>query len=132
MNIKICPICVIVSGGWLILSAGVAWGYLLSELYAVPISLLMGGTVVGIAYQGEKKLNWASRHPLFWKISIVSLGMPVAYFFVNNLSKPIVIIELILLILISYFFFVNRPTKSSESKFNNRVRNIEEQMEKCC
>ena len=131
MNIKICPICAIVSGIWLILSAGVAWGYLELSAFMVPIALLMGGTVVGIAYQGERKLSWASTHPLSWKALVIFLGMPTAYFFLNNLSKQIVIIELVSLILISYLFFVNRP-RPSELKSNKRIRDIEEQMEKCC
>lgn len=132
MKINICPICVIVSGTWLILSAGVAWGYFSAISSLVPIALLMGGTVAGIAYQGERKLDWASRHQLLWKILVVLFGMPLAYIFVTNLSKPIVIIELFLLLLISYFFFVKRSGQSSGSKTDKRVRDIEEKMEQCC
>ena len=132
MNIKICPICAIVSGTWLILSAGVAWDHLNLSAYLAPIALLMGGTVVGVAYQGEKKLYWASKHPLLWKMLVVFLGMPIAYLLVNNLNKQIVIIELVSLILISYFFFVNRPAKPGELKSNEKIRDIEEQMDKCC
>jgi drug/metabolite transporter (DMT)-like permease len=117
----------------------VAWGYLESSVYLIPIALLMGGTVVGIAYQGERKLNWASQHPLLWKILVVFLGMPAAYFFITNLSKSIVITELILLILIAHFFFIKRPAWSSGSKPDKSlpadeagIRDIEEQMKQCC
>lgn len=132
MKINICPICIVVSGSWLTLSIGVVWGYLPAALYLVPIALLMGGTVVGIAYQGERKLDWASRHNLLWKILVVFLGMPIAYIFVTNPSKPVVIIELALLFLISYFFFIKRPIRSGGSASDKRISDIEEKMEQCC
>lgn len=132
MKIHICPLCVIVSGTWLMLSIGVAWGYLSIALYGLPIALLMGGTVVGIAYQGERRLHWASRNNLLWKTVIVALGMPIAYMFVTHLSKSVVGIELVLLLVIAYFFFVKRPMRSRGSVSNTRISDIEEKMEHCC
>ena len=129
MKINICPICVIVSGIWLILSAGVAWGYLASEQFMIPIAILMGGSVVGIAYQGEKKFIWASTHSLIWKIIIIFSGMPAAYLFVINLSKPLVVTEFILLIIIAYFFFIKRLKQPGGL---HTISQIEKQMEQCC
>lgn len=136
MKINICPICVAVSSLWLVLSAGVAWGYLELSVYLVPIALLMGGTVVGIAYLGEKKCRWAAQHQLLWKILVIAGGMPLAYLLIINLNKFIVIIELIIIVKIAYFFFIKSSKVTSGS--NNLsadqtgISEIEEQMEQCC
>src|SRR3989338_1204242 len=70
---KFCPICAAVSGTWLVLSAGVAWGFLTPSAWLIPVALLMGGSVIGIANKMEnhKKL-------------IIVLGMPIAYLLVTN------------------------------------------------
>ena len=120
MRISLCPICSVVSGSWLVLSAGVAWGYLRPETFLIPISLLMGGTVVGIAYRSG------------WKRTGVLLGMPLAYILVVNLSKLVVGIESILLILTAYLLFVRPSVKPAGTKDTRDVREIEEQMKSCC
>ena len=66
MNIRICRLCVGISSLWLILSAGVALDYLSVRTFLIPITLLMGGTVVGIAYQG---------YSLRWKTIVIVLHM---------------------------------------------------------
>lgn len=111
---NICPICVGVSSLWLGLSVGVAWGYLTASMFLIPIALLMGGTVTGIAYLGEKK----------WKTLVILTGMPTAYLLVTHLTKFIVVAELSALIIIAYFLFNRRLPKTAS--------NIEKQMEQCC
>ncbi len=118
MNIRICRLCAGVSSLWLILSAGVAWSYLSLQTFLVPIALLMGGTVVGIAYQ---------RYSLRWKTTVILLGMPLAYLLVTNLSKTTVIIEFILLVIIAYALFVRKEPADHE-----RIRELEEKMKNCC
>src|SRR3989344_4797237 len=98
MKINICPICVVISSLWLLMSVGVAWGYLASVTVIVPIALLMGGTVVGIAYIGEKKYSWADKHHQEWKVLVIAIGMPMAYLLVMNLTKFIVVAELSILL----------------------------------
>ena len=138
MNIKICPICLIVSATWLILSAGVAWGYLVIGTYLIPIALLMGGTIVGIAYMGEKKCHWATQHELLWKTLVIAGGMPLAYVLITNLNKFIVIVELLILIKIAYFFFIKQSRHGGTSGSKNLptgqagISKTEEQMEQCC
>jgi len=136
-KINICPICVAISSLWLMMSAGVAWGYLGLPIYIVPISLLMGGTIVGIAYVGEKKCRWASNNQLLWKTLVIAGGMPIAYQLVNNLDKSAVVMEFILLVVIAYFFFIKRSYNydigSSEKLTDkNGLREIEEKMKQCC
>ncbi|HEY4506674.1 MAG TPA: hypothetical protein VJH71_00725 [Candidatus Paceibacterota bacterium] len=137
-KINICPICVAVSSLCLGLSAGVAWGYLDSSIYLIPISLLMGGTVVGIAYLGEKKCRWAAKHQLLWKTIIIAGGMPFAYLLVIKLNRFIVLAELLILIKIAYLFFIKQPRRNVGTSGSNNlstqagISEIEEKMEQCC
>lgn len=132
MRYNICPICAAVSSTWLLMSAGVAWGYLTATAFLIPISLLMGGTVVGIAYLGEKRFNWAVQHPQKWKSVVTVIGMTIAYLLVTNLAKFVVGIELIIIITLAYLFFIKKPTKPNVGVKDTEVGRIEKQMEQCC
>ncbi len=135
MKNTICPICVGVSSLWLLMSAGMVWGYLASPVFLVPVALLMGGTVVGIAYLGEKQYRWAARHAQAWKMLVICSGMPLAYFLVTHLANLTIIAEFFLLLIIAYFFFLKRSRShiaGEASEGNGRIREIEEQMEQCC
>lgn len=112
--------------------------------------MLMGGTVVGIAFQGENKFNWVKKGIyawkkapwskfLFsdssallwlWKAPVVILGMPVTYWLFKNMGPTTLVVEVLLLALLTYAFFV----KSSKNKShkNSRVSELEEKMKKCC
>ena len=114
---KLCSICASVSGLWLVLSAGVAWGYL-SATWLIPIALLMGGSVVGIAYQ---------RHSMRWKATAIAIGMPLSYVLITRLTKTTVFIELIVLLAIAYAIFVKRNDTQSPNESA-----LEEQMKQCC
>src|SRR3989338_10434039 len=105
---RICPVCVGVSGTWLLLTALSVNGYLDRETFLPMILLLMGGSVVGIAYQGEKSSPWAVAHPLVWKITIVIVGMPLASWAAIEARIEVLIAEIILLSIVGYFYFV-RP-----------------------
>ena len=119
MKTNICLICVGVTSMWLILSAGVAWGYLAPSAFLIPIAILMGGTVVGIAYR---------RDSLRWKTFIIVLGMTLAYFAIVHLSGPVVIMEFIVMLIIASLLFVRR----AGGKDDEHVRKLEKQMEQCC
>ena|SRR3989338_6128315 len=137
-KINICPICIVVSSVWLGLSIGVVWGYLDSATFLIPIALLMGGTVTGIACLGEKKCAWAAQHPQKWKTLIIIIGMPIAYLLVMNLTKFIVVSELLILFVIAYFFFIKQPRLGGSSGSKDLpagkagISKIEEQIEQCC
>lgn len=119
MTTKICPICVVVSFLWLVFSVGVAEGFLAFSAFLVPIALLMGGTVVGIANRSDS---------IGWKTLIILLGMPLAYFAVSHLSMSVVIIEFIVMLIIALLLFVKRTGGKDDSS----VRKLEKQMERCC
>jgi len=118
MKTKICLICTVISAIWLSLSAGIAWGFL-SSAYLTAVALLMGGTVVGIAYQADRK----------FKLFIILLGMPLAYLFVANLNRLIVVIEFVIIILIAYLLFVKSFGTEDNTSLSKR---IEEKLKHCC
>ncbi|MDP2664447.1 MAG: hypothetical protein Q8O97_00530 [bacterium] len=72
---KVCPICAGVSGTWLWMLVALFLGY---EIDLVIAAMLLGGSVVGIAYQLEKRLP-AGHSPLLWKALFVPAGFVVAY-----------------------------------------------------
>lgn len=129
---KICPVCIGVSFIWLVLSAGVALGYLSPSTFLVPIALLMGGTVVGIAYLGEKRCHWAAQHPQKWKWLVVIIGMPTAYLLVSHISKLVVFVELIILLNLAYLLFIKTSKLDQAGKSEEQLDKIEKQMEQCC
>ena len=147
---KICPICAGVSGSWLILTAGIVFGHWSGD-YKLPIAMLMGGTVVGIAFQGETKFDWARRdiytwkkNPWskflssnssvflwFWKAPVVILGMPIAYWLFKNMGSTTLVVEVILLALIIYAFFI-KSSRSDKHADGGRVAELEKKMKNCC
>lgn len=128
----VCPICVAVSSVWFALSVGIAWGFLPLSIFLAPVSLLMGGTVVGIAYLGEKKYSWAAKNPQLWKSLIILIGMLTAYILVSHLNKFTIFIELIILIYLAYLFFLKNPKPNQTEKSDNQLGEIKKQMEQCC
>jgi hypothetical protein len=131
MKNNICPICVGVSSLWLLLTVGIVWGFLSPDQFIVPIALLMGGSVVGIAYLGEKKFRWASDNQKFWKAIVIIVGMTLAYILVSNISKTTLFIELIMMFYLAYLFFIKTPNLQHENT-SKHVEEIEKQMEQCC
>ena len=118
-RLKICWVCVTISGLWFVMSVLVAWRIVPFEVLQFPIALLMGGSVVGIAYQ---------RHLLRWKVATIAIGMPIALAFITNLTKITVFIELILLLIIAYKLFVHSNNNGSKE----HAHELEEQMKQCC
>lgn len=127
---KICPICAGVSGSWLILTAGIVFGNWSGD-YKLPIAMLMGGTVVGIAFQGEAKFTWAKGNIWFWKTPVVILGIPVAYWLLQNMSLETFAVEIILLAFLNYIFFF-KFTRGGGRKNNRHADELEEKMKNCC
>src|SRR3990167_8687182 len=102
---QVCPICAGVSLTWLTLTALMLSGLLASSLYFLLTAMLMGGTVVGIAFQGEKRFEWA-KNLFYWKAPVIIIGFVVAYLLLINLSWTTFITELVLLGFLTYFIFL--------------------------
>lgn len=128
MRLRICPMCVAVGGTWLALSFLVAWETLPLAAWQLPIAMLMGGSVVGIVYQGERVWKWADRHGLKWKFFGLLVGFSFTYLAVSNLSKRVVILELIVMSCIGLLLF-RLPPPNPESK---QVSELQEKLKKCC
>ncbi|MDP3999789.1 MAG: hypothetical protein Q8P76_04365 [bacterium] len=123
---KVCPICAGVSGTWLWLLAAMANGWLSVNSYQLPVGILMGGSVVGIAYQLEKRLP-ENRSPLIWKTIFIPLGFLVAYYLVLFDWMTFAIFLAIELLFVWLYFRL-----ASHQPKNVQVEKLEKQMEKCC
>ena len=126
---KICVICAGVSLAWITLNALILSGLLAPSFYLLVIAMLMGGTVVGIAFQGEKRFKWA-KNLFYWKAPVVIIGFIIAYLLLVNISWTTFIIELILLGFLTYLlFFQPSGGKSSQGE---AVSELEEKLKDCC
>lgn len=128
LPIKICPICAGVSLTWFWMLLGILTERLAVAGFQLPIAILMGGSIVGIAYQLEKKLP-PGRSPLLWKASFIPVGF-AAVFEVLNFHWGILtaIGVLISFIVLLFFWFGGKDHALS----NKTVEKLEKEMEQCC
>jgi len=75
LRVPLCPICLGVGGTWLWMLIGRSLGY---SVDAAMLSILLGGSVVGIAFQVERRLP-QGRSPLLWKTLFIPAGFAAAY-----------------------------------------------------
>ncbi len=133
---KLCPVCAGVSGTWTILTALVLGNIINNSSFIIPISILMGGTVVGIAYQGEKSLQWVKRYPIAWKLAVNVIGFPLVYGAVQYMSWTTFSVELVVLAGLIYAFFIRRGAPAEphvpHSGDTADVKKIEKGLEQCC
>lgn len=124
-QIKICPICAGVTLTWLWLLIAAFLDKVVFADYKVTITILMGGTVVGLMSQFEKKIE--IKFFLVWKTIFIIAGFIAVYSLTINLlwlSAIAVVVATIATILF----------KSSEMVISS-VSNIEEikgKMKSCC
>lgn len=122
---KVCSICVAVAGTWMWMLGAYLLGFPV-DLF-VP-AILMGGSVVGIAYQVGKHLPQRRSH-LLWE----SLFTPVGFFAVWSLLSFWWLgfwgaIALSLLIVVAFL----SPPKRLSLKENEKVKELKEKMKECC
>ncbi|KKU16853.1 MAG: hypothetical protein UY26_C0002G0065 [Candidatus Jorgensenbacteria bacterium GW2011_GWA1_48_13] len=130
---KVCPICAGVSGTWFLLLIGILSGVLLVTSYQLLVSILMGGTVVGIAYQGEKSMGVAPENFLKFRTATIVPGFILVYFAVNNISWLTLVVEAVALAAVTYLYFVLPFSKSiSSPRDNQKIAELEEKMKNCC
>ncbi|MDO8561467.1 MAG: hypothetical protein Q7S05_01430 [bacterium] len=130
---KVCPICAGVSLTWAWLLAAHFLGYRIDLM--VP-ALLMGGTVVGLAYQlaplearpltgFEKKFT---RPSLLWKTLFIPSGFVAAYGILLQLWT-------VALLAIAFLFLISLLFLSSGGRAGSReaaAGDIENKMKDCC
>lgn len=133
---KICPICAGVSLTWVAVTMGILQGVLSSSEYLIPLAFLMGGTVVGIAFQGERRFAWAGVSIWRWKVPVVVFGLGLTYWLFVEMSWTSLIMEGAILVFLVYLFFVQPHliVRRTESMHENpeEVERLTKEMEQCC
>ncbi len=119
---RVCPICAGVAGTWLWLVVAHVLGY---QIDLVVPALLMGGSVVGITYQLEKKLP-LGRPALLWKTLFIPAGFIGTYGLLTQ-WWGVFLVSLAFLALVVFLFF--SPHKKSQ---NRVVEELEKKMKNCC
>lgn len=131
--IRICPICAGVSGTWLWMLAAKFLGY---EIDATILAILMGGSVVGIAYQVEKRLS-RRYSSLLWKSLFIPAGFIAVYSVISAwwvMSIPIVIglIAMALVCTGKLGFGPSGDDMAARLEQSRRIKELEEKMKNCC
>lgn len=122
LTFKVCPICAGVSGTWIWMLIARFLGY---EIELIILAILMGGSVVGIAYQIEKRLP-PNRSPLLWKTFFIPAGFVAVYSIISSWWFAFIVLAILLVILAFRF------TEREKSTQNSRVDDLEKEMENCC
>ncbi|MEK7114433.1 MAG: hypothetical protein AAB850_02690 [Patescibacteria group bacterium] len=119
----VCPICAGVFLTWMGLVSAHFLGY---SINLVIPALLMGGSVVGIAYQLEKKLRGSSVGMLLlWKVFFIPTGFVAAYGVLEQLWT-VSIAAVIFLLLVS-LLLISKTNTHTEA-----VVGLEKKMKDCC
>ncbi|MFH0712671.1 MAG: hypothetical protein V2A55_02360 [Candidatus Jorgensenbacteria bacterium] len=130
---KVCPICAGVSGTWFLLLVGILLGWLSVVSYGLLVAVLMGGSVVGMAYQGEKRLNIASENFLKFRTAVIVPGFVLVYFALANVSWLTLVIEAAVLMTVMYLYFVRPFLKERPPAQDKRkIAELEDEMKNCC
>ncbi len=123
LPLTVCPICAGVFLTWVWLIGANLLGY---QINLVIPALLMGGTVVGVAYQLEKKFkNLSAGRILLWKVLFIPAGFVVAYGILERLPA-VFLLAVVFLPLVS-LLLVGNANKRSET-----AAGLEKKMEDCC
>lgn len=130
LPLKVCPICAGVFGTWLWMLIGVLLNQLPITNYQLPIAILMGGSVVGVAYQIEKRLP-LNRSLILWKTLFIPTGFTAVYSVLASWWFIFVILVVSLIILTLIFVKQTRNAAISEER-NRTVEKLKNEMENCC
>lgn len=125
--LKICPICTGVSGTWFWILAGIYFGLLDAGSWSLAAAMLMGGSVVGIAYQLEKKLP-VGKSQFLWKMVFIPAGFISVYGILTE-QWIAFFAAMIFLALISFLFIREQKHRGPG---NRVVGELTEKMKNCC
>ena len=127
---KICFVCAGVSLTWLTLTALMLVGLLPTTFYLLPTAILMGGTVVGVVYQGEKKFKvMRSFTP---KMVVLITGFVSTYLLLTNMNWLTLIAATLTLIPLGYLFFLRLPQATTDLGSSEAAKELEDKMKDCC
>lgn len=124
----VCPICAGVAGTWIWMLAGLWSGALPVEDYRLITAMLIGGSVVGIAYQLERKLP-SDASSLLWKLLFVPTGFLAAYGLLS--SRRILVSSAFALVLILFVAFFKKNFLQ-QRKRDPVTDELAQKMKNCC
>lgn len=123
-KLSVCPICVGVSGTWLLMLAARAAGFAVDS---TALAMLLGASVVGAAHWIEARLP-PQRSALLWKVLALPAGFIAAYGVVAAQWIPAAGAAAALAVLTAWFL------RSEQGVTNDPevIARLREQMKKCC
>lgn len=127
-GVGVCPICAGVSGTWLWVLAGIYVGLLEAGSWSPVAAIAMGGSVVGIAYQVEKRLP-SNRSPFLWKALFIPAGFVAVYSVISYWWSVFAITTIFLII---FWLFFSRERGNHAGHGNKTVEVLREKMKDCC
>lgn len=122
---NVCPVCAGVAGTWLWMLAGMALGQLSDDQFVLPVAVLMGGSVVGIWYQIEKRLKVGMA--ILPKALFLALGFATVYAVLLQSWKSAGLL-VVPLAIFSFVIVMRSPTPQRDQGKSE----LEQRMEKCC
>src|SRR3989344_3454230 len=131
-KVAICPICAGVSGMWILILLGRNSGLLVGD-WNVMLAMLTGGSVVGIAYQLEKKIALV-RPSLgaLWKAVFIPIGFLTAYALIMSWWLEFALSGAFLGLLFWVFSKGAAGKAHHEVQPDQKVEELKKQMDKCC
>lgn len=105
-------------------------GFISLEEYGLPILMMMGATVVGVAYQGEERFGFAKRSIWHWKIPATIIGLMVFYRLFINLGWISFFIETGLILFLGFTFFTKK--NEQRKKLNHEIEDLKQRLNDCC
>ena len=124
LRVPVCPICLGVGGTWLWMVIARSLGYAVD---ATMLSILLGGSVAGIAYLVEKRLP-LGRSPMLWKTLFIPAGFVAAYGLAASQWILFAVMG-VALVLLTAFFLVPPATSGEPSE---TVEALKKKMQQCC
>lgn len=119
MSLSVCPVCAGVFLTWVWLLGAYNFGY---QIDVIIPALLMGGTVVGIMYQLEKRFsNLSAGRLLLWKIVFVSAGFAVMYGILEK-SWTVSILAIVFLLVTLIPMQKTRPRDEVKSDLEKNIK----------
>ncbi len=129
--IKICPICVGVFTTWFILYIGLLTGMLDMELFQLPVAILMGASVAGIATALEKSLK-KENFALIWKSLFIPFGFAFMFSLVSFSWRQVGLFTICLFFIIIFFLKIGNKKIKSKQKSKETMEELKEKLKNCC
>jgi len=105
----------------------------LFEVDPVLISILMGGSVVGIMYRLEKYFK-DNKLRNFWivRIGFVVLAILFSYYLLNRKWDNLMLVVILIIFGITFAFIFSKQIEQSTKKSNKLFGKIGKDLENCC